>query len=221
MSRSTLHLVVTLGVVAIASASHAGIVNPSFEDVYPSPRDSQFMLPVGWNTLIADDSPFGPYDTAWAGEEDVYMFPSFGPSDGGFMAIGSMNAPLWQSVTLTAGDVILVDVAAATNSSHQDGAAMVGLGSIGDRWGNLAALGRFDVPSESNFGWFGVPWIDWQTVSLTVPATGTYDLILFGSFGGNADGQTNTYFDNIRVVPAPGALALLGLGGVIASRRRR
>jgi hypothetical protein len=28
-------------------------------------------------------------------------------------------------------------------------------------------------------------------------------------------------FDNVSVIPAPGALALLGLGGLAAARRRR
>ncbi len=47
---------------------------------------------------------------------------------------------------------------------------------------------------------------------------GEYDFILvFSDSFGNT--TTNTFC--IEVVPAPGAFALLGLGGVVALRRRR
>lgn len=39
--------------------------------------------------------------------------------------------------------------------------------------------------------------------------------------GGGADNVHIVGFDNFSIVPAPGALALLGLGGLVAGRRRR
>jgi hypothetical protein len=62
-----------------------------------------------------------------------------------------------------------------------------------------------------------------------LPAVFYFDLVQFGhdnyqnflgaeSFSGLAPAG---YFDNLNVIPAPGAMALLGLGGLIAGRRRR
>lgn len=39
-------------------------------------------------------------------------------------------------------------------------------------------------------------------------------------FTGGADGNV-TAWDNVNIIPAPGVLALLGLGGLVATRRRR
>ncbi len=216
MSRFTLHLVVPLGVAAIASASHAGIVNPSFEDVYPSPRDPFAMLPVGWTTVVPEDG----WDAVYAEGIDYYVLSPITPIDGRAMAIVTRPWRLWQTVTLAAGDTILVDVAVATSSPQADGTAMVGLGSFRDQWWNFAAWTGLNVPYLSNFGTAGVSWIGWQTLSLTVPATGTYDLVLINSFNTGL-GDVSTYFDNIRVIPAPGAAAMLVLGGAVVARRRR
>ncbi|MBY0313705.1 MAG: hypothetical protein K2W85_16695 [Phycisphaerales bacterium] len=219
MNRSALHLVVRLGVAAITSASHAGIVNPSFEDVYPSPHDPFVVLPVGWTTVVTEEG----FDTAWAEKFGEYGAPPAGPTDGRAMAIVTAPWRIWQTVTLTAGERIFVDVAVATSSSQAYGSAVIALGSSWNEpalW-NFAASASLDVPYPGNFGSGGVSWIGWQTLSLTVPATGTYDLVLIGGFSGTANGGTNTYFDNIRVIPAPGTAALLVLGRARLNRRRR
>ncbi|MBY0262368.1 MAG: hypothetical protein K2Q20_08485 [Phycisphaerales bacterium] len=217
MARPIVHLLAAFGVAAIAPAVHAAIVNPSFEDVYPSPNDPIFTLPVGWNTSTGQAPGYDPWDTSWADSYDIYMSQYFAPSDGERMGINSSTGILWQSVTFSAGDTILVDVAMVTDASLASGAATVALGSFL----NYAASASYSVPLGGGFGGLRTPWIGWHTVSLTVPATGTYDLILIGSFGGTADGKTHTYFDNIRVVPSPGAAAFLTLGGLLAARRRR
>jgi hypothetical protein len=218
MNRLTVQVVAACGVAAFASATRAGIVNPSFEDVYPSPREPFLMLPTGWTTIVPEDG----WDAVYSEESDVYVGSPITPTDGRAMAIVTSPWRLWQTVTLTAGERILVDVAVATNSTQAFGSAIVALGSGPDfvPW-NVTASSSFDVPYPGDFGTLDVPWIDWQTLSLTVPATGTYDLVLIGSFSHNGDGSVSTYFDNIRVIPAPSALALLGLGGAVAARRRR
>ncbi|MBX9736151.1 MAG: hypothetical protein K2X32_04425 [Phycisphaerales bacterium] len=219
MSRSALHLVVTLGVAAIASASHAGIVNPSFEDVYPSPREPLLMLPVGWTTEVPEEG----WDAVYAEGYDIYVGSPITPTDGRAMAIATSPWRLWQTVTLTAGDTILVDVAMATNSTQAFGTAVIGLGSGSDYsgWTNLSTYSSFKVPYPGISAGPGASWIGWQTLSLTVPATGTYDLVLIGSFSHNGDGSVSTYFDNIRVIPGPGAAGLLTVGGLLVARRRR
>jgi hypothetical protein len=40
-------------------------------------------------------------------------------------------------------------------------------------------------------------------------------------FGGPGDTPAGSNFETLRVVPAPSAMALLGLGGLVATRRRR
>lgn len=63
--------------------------------------------------------------------------------------------------------------------------------------------------------------MNWQTLSLTVPSTGTCTLPLNSMFGGNGDGETYSFFDNARIAPAPDVAKLIGLGGMIIARKRR
>jgi len=55
-------------------------------------------------------------------------------------------------------------------------------------------------------------------LTATPPAVGSSSLLV-----GSTGGPTNTFNHafELRQVPAPGALALLGLGGIVAARRRR
>lgn len=55
-----------------------------------------------------------------------------------------------------------------------------------------------------------------EQVSVTGLAAGTYYFSIDGWFG-----DTNSYKLQVNGVPAPGSVALLGLGGLAATRRRR
>lgn len=60
---------------------------------------------------------------------------------------------------------------------------------------------------------------EFQTLSAAVSGTGsTLSIRLTAVLDG---GSESFGFDNLTVVPAPGAIALLGLGGLVAVRRRR
>ncbi|MBY0313707.1 MAG: hypothetical protein K2W85_16705 [Phycisphaerales bacterium] len=198
---STRPLLFSVLVVAIASTSHADIVNPSFEQVYPNPLVEGWSLPVGWEV--------GSDDWVWADSGYLPILPTHGQ----WLAGTAFGYSLSQQVALNAGDQVLVDVAMTCDAWYAEGWAEIRLGD----WQSPAALARsYVVMSRYNTSLIG-----WHTLSLTVPASGTYELALQGVSGGTGDGTINFYFDNVRVVPTQGAGTLLGLGGVLAARRRR
>ncbi len=219
MGRSIFHLVATLAIAAAATASHAGIVNPSFDDVFPSPRSQwHYMLPSGWSADIAEDDGTGqPYDLAWVSQYDTWGSSPITPSNGGWMAIVTAGGYFSQEVSLTAGDQILVDFAVSTTDLFAFGTAFMALQD-----GPIQVFASFEVPFNSDFGTQGSQrWLNWQTLTLTVPSTGTYTLSLNGQFNGAGNGEHYTFFDNVRIVPAPGSLALLGLTSLVPPLRRR
>jgi len=77
--------------------------------------------------------------------------------------------------------------------------------------------GGFSADGGSNFSMF---YVDGAAAGI---APDEYDLIGSVNSGTNAQGSTYGYYDNfdVRTVPAPSAVAALGLGGLMAARRRR
>ncbi len=206
MTRPIIHLLAALAVSAAASAAEADIVNPSFEQVYPNPLVEGWFLPSGWDV---EENAWVWSDTGqWA--EGSFLLP---PTHGQWKAGTAFGYSLSQQVGLNAGDQVLVDVAMTCDAWYADGWAEIRLGD----WQNPAAFSRsYVVMSRYNTSLIG-----WHTLSLTVPASGTYDLALQGISSGTGDGTIYFHFDNVRVVPAPGAAALLVLGGAVVARRRR
>lgn len=80
----------------------------------------------------------------------------------------------------------------------------------------LAGSGDDDVDDS-----YGGPWGD-PNYSFVASATGTYS-ILVGSYASLTTGEQryDITVTGSTWVPAPGAMAVLGLGGLVASRRRR
>lgn len=86
-------------------------------------------------------------------------------------------------------------------------------GNAGDTWFNGRTVDLSAIPGVANNADFG-----FRIVAIFEP----------GGAGYVASSPTGTYstagtsrFDMVTVVPAPGALALLGMGGLVAARRRR
>ncbi len=124
---------------------------------------------------------------------------------------------------------------------------VVGLGwnvtiqTVGESWRSEATIGFLDssiglqlAPGTDNSsgtstytsgGILDLASID-PTFPFTVGADGNLDLEFFESFDDVAGSIDATYLQGSSlqiqyVVPAPGALAMLGLGGLVAGRRRR
>jgi hypothetical protein len=199
-----------------AAAAHASIVNPSFEDVYaynhPNPMLQGFLLPVGWNV---PDVPPG-FDPFWWDEFGAIAVEGYGfstPTDG--MRIVFVTSRIWQTVTLTGGDQIVLDVAIDNSYGYFTyGCAGMSISNGQSTWSSV-----LEIPWDNRLGWPNNDTTGWQQITLTVPASGTYELTLWSALGGSGGGAA--LFDNIRVIPTPGAAALLGLSSVLVARRRR
>jgi hypothetical protein len=83
---------------------------------------------------------------------------------------------------------------------------------------NGGSVWRCDLNALQNRwpAWTDGPWQQWEFV---VPADGTYHLSL--NIFGDDDRSSAAYFDNIRVVPEPTALALMVLGLALFTAARK
>jgi hypothetical protein len=188
-----------------AATAHASIVNPSFEDVYNHPRFQEVLLPVGWNVFDAPPDA-GP---SWWEEHGPWVVEWDGLSTDGTRALLTLHDNrIWQTVPLTGGDQIVLDVFVWSDGWTVGGVGMW-ISNGQSTWSSSLEFNSSD----------GVIYTGWQQLTLTVPASGTYELSLLNGLGG--DGGALAFFDNIRVIPTPGAAALLGLSSVLVARRRR
>jgi len=138
---------------------------------------------------------------------------------------GTWNPAQTGSITLNRpfdSHLMIGGVASATNATNAD-----------PSWGG-ASWNRPDVPNGLNVGWFNSNPPNLQGRVGTAPNTAT--LVKIGQFMLSAGHESRTYtltagynngaggsvqfFTGTFVLPAPGAIALLGLAG-LASRRRR
>lgn len=85
--------------------------------------------------------------------------------------------------------------------------------------GVLGAGGPFDDLSGSYTDYHDVD-VDASGITLANGESGTFDIVLSGATLGNSSSRADN-FAVTTVVPEPGSLALLGLGGLAILRRRR
>lgn len=153
----------------------------------------------------------------------------------------------WDSLGSATNTVLLIDVAAALGAASGTQVTMNGIGwdvtlsTNGASWASEAVMYFDDNIAPDLSGLFLTPFFDQSTPGtfatssggiLKLADAGIPDIVLadgilriefyesFDDVAGAADanwGGTIT----IQAVPAPGGLALLGLGGLAAARRRR
>ncbi|MBX9736149.1 MAG: PEP-CTERM sorting domain-containing protein [Phycisphaerales bacterium] len=217
MQPSAFHLGSAFLIAAVACASHAQIVNPSFEEF-----DTNGLV-TGWTFR---NDPTGEF-TPWFDDNHYGGIPN--PGAGAYAATISYYGGGEQIVTLNAGDVVLFDVnfVARIFPYPCDGGLQVWL-LRPDQQFPTPTIGypqytALSTPTLFSMYWPGTsPESDrWLTGSVTAPSTGTYTLGFWGQAFQNRLTEGLVQIDNFRVVPAPSALLFVGLGGILIARRRR
>lgn len=161
-----------------------------------------------------------------AGAQPVTPLPltdgSSGPYFTGYFGVTNFSNHAWFTFSLANSTAIDIDI--NRTSANPDMTASIYAGDITDV--DATAFGNYGSLFNSSFGpmvfvaWeddteddpFGGPWGD-PRFTITLPA-GTYSMVV-------ASASTGGGFTITSNVPAPGAAAILALGGLLAARRRR
>lgn len=201
-------------IALLASAANANmLVNPGFEGATGYGATGWITFGNGFTEAAAP-----PAIVPQSGNGVAKMFGGF---TGGFSVSG-----MFQEFPTAPGEMWSMSVA----SRHFSGDAMIGVGAPTSNWAVMklaffdasnAELGFAAVESTILNGAFATDvWHQNGPISGAAP-TGAVKVQAFllylapGNDGGAAQ------FDDAVVIPAPGATALLGVAGILASRRRR
>ncbi|MFO0860010.1 MAG: hypothetical protein U0570_05595 [Phycisphaerales bacterium] len=205
--KSFFRVAAVMGAATLASQASANfIVNGSFENPITGPAGTTFSfgqtIGAGW---ISNNDPVTVYRDGFV--PPLLSLPCPTPSNGQqalCMYTSDTFTEIRQTVFLpTPGQYTLsFDLGAIVNRPAIINAFVGTPGNLGD-----IAFADF---SNSAGGTFVS-----RSMTFNVNAAGSYDVVFFSS------SLQGTALDNVVLVPAPAAAAFLGLGGLLAARRRR
>lgn len=214
-SRTQLALLVTLSLATLSSSAGAGIVNGSFEDgmegwlpLHPSDPSMSYAAFNGFGQYAGVPTP--PHLGEWAAD------------------LGWSGAR--QVITLRAGDIVEFwwspQASVPGWITWERHFIWVSL-TPGDNPDDIRFWADQGLP-ENPAGWYRIEpanspnQFQWIRGSVRAEHSGVYNLAFFGMspYGWHGN-HLPDLIDGFRVVPSPGAAVILGLAGLLTSRRRR
>ncbi len=212
---STLRLAVLacVAVGGVVTSAHGIVANGSFEQ--PTVPVSLFATFSGGSTAI----------TGWTVVGDRVSVISTSYVESG-IAFNSQSGAQWLDLTGPSSNQ-------ASNGVSQDVATTLGqlyrvsfyVGSATNNAGIFASTVDLSIDGGARLSFTNPTaprtFMDWQLFSVDFTATSASTNLTF--FNGSASNNGLSGLDNVtlEVIPAPGAAALLGLGGLVLTRRRR
>jgi MYXO-CTERM domain-containing protein len=207
---------------------------------------SVILLAAG--SAMAQLSQYGPTNLERTPSDAAGSYGTRGSADDAIIPFNVAGIESWDALGDSSNTIILLDVAAAVGLPSGSPVSMTGIGwdvtltGIGTSWQSELRVYFDDAIAPDNSGLFLRP-----GSAATAPGTGSFssggiidlsdnaipDILLpngvlrldfhesFDDAADVLDGTWDAGVLNIAVTPAPGALALMGLGGLAAARRRR
>lgn len=201
MTRFSCKLVAPLVAVAFAGSAFAApitIDNASFEDDVLA--DGGFIGSVSeWNDVFAPSPAAGTFNPVGVG----------GVPDGENIAFLNQFGFLVQSLGtgLTTGDVVEVTFSLLSRDSN----AILGVGLRTPANASINGGSETFIPATLEV-------FDIYTATLTVDTDEAAPILVFDNLG---SGQLQIDLVSAEIVPEPGSLALMAIGGLMIARRRR
>ncbi|MEQ8843828.1 MAG: PEP-CTERM sorting domain-containing protein [Phycisphaerales bacterium] len=211
-------LIAAAGLAASATVANAqAILTFGFTDV-----DSSFTVSDGSFSGSADATTSGDVTRLAAPGSTALFAPGFAGTGAADFVFDMDVSVVGPGMADGAGSFTITDVHGETLTGDINGMfTQVGGGSIGFlgtltgvQFNDVSGDGTFDGPTSGSFG-------------TDLPGSGPYSGALVQLFLDDTTGFFDADFAGIStqvsglVVPAPASLALLGLGGLAAARRRR
>lgn len=179
--------------------------------------------------LAGTSAAFGQFSDNFDGENGGVALLNFGGFANWTVSDGTVDLIGNGGFDLLPGNGLYVDLDGSTFNSGvlRSVGILLNPGTYELRF-DLAGSQRGDV-NTVNVALEGTAWTDSYTLNSSAPfltyASGVFAVavpttvnIRFENLGGD---QSGALLDNVRIVPAPGALALAGAAGLMAGRRRR
>jgi hypothetical protein len=179
------------------------------------------------------------FDTAATPAGTIYSLPTFGPGD----VLFTENGTVVRVLNFTQGNFTGFNSAFIEAAGDSFPTRAMGLNNVQVRFDftglgftvTQASFEYFDFGGSENLGVNGAyvelanldlapAFINGVAVSVVAPSGNTPGLVTFTSLAGISSiqvGGQEFVMDTVRAIPTPGALGLLGLGGLLAARRRR
>ena len=158
------------------------------------------------NLYLTGTDLFAPATMTWGAGSLTQSISGSGFTPGGFSYVANITASdpttkfIYSVIYFTATSDMDVTISWNQNAQSLYQQGIAGLNATEFNW-------------TSTPGYNGVPLVGSQTMHLDA---GEYELDLQATLNGNQNGDIFTF-----AVPAPGAAALIGLAGLVATRRRR
>jgi len=203
-------VVSAMALLACAGAARANVLaNPGFE-AGTAPGNPDAYGAAGWNAFgnvytvsAANPVPVGPHGGTGALKE----FGTFPGVSGVFQSFSASPGDLWSMTGW--------GLNASSDLMQPDNFGLLKISFFNSGGGEIAGF-------ESNHIDVNSPVDQWFALSASgVAPAGTVSVNLFCLFVQPNFNGGSAHFDDISAVPAPASAALLGLGGLVALRRRR
>lgn len=206
----------TLSIIAIAGLAAAATANPALEWRGATPQSTDLRGPTASGTFTVDLSGVASWDAQGDSDNDILLIDVNAALGGVSGAAATMTGIGWDNTIATQGASWLSEAVMYFDDNIAP-----------DLSGLFLTTGIADgFPGTASYSSGGILDLSDNSIPDIALADGILRIEFYESFDDVADAIDALYGGTLTIaadytVPAPAGLAVLGLGGLVATRRRR